>query len=103
MPSMDVTCFIGDDDIRVNFISFAVFEKFEFEKVKERIEGFMRDKQKLRSSVVRIWGDLYWKDNSIEETIDYVLSHIPKRCQNEREIEEFVNKDLNNEMPLNKP
>lgn len=63
----------------------------------------MQDKPKLRWKIVSIWGDLYWKDTTIEESIDYVFTRIPKACHNERDIEKFVNEDINKEMPLHRP
>ena len=73
MPTMDMACFLGDDDIRVNFISFSVIEKFGFEKIRERVKGFMREKPKLRWKIVKILGDYYWADTTVEESIDYVF------------------------------
>ena len=77
MPTMDTVCFMGDEDIRVNVISLTMIEKFEYEKARERIRQFMRDKPKLRWKIVQIWGDYYWKDTKIEESIDYVFQRIP--------------------------
>ena len=103
MPTMDQMCFLGDDDIRINFISFCIIEKHEFEKVKGKIRGFMKDKAKLRWKIEKIWGDYYWKDTTIDESIDYVFQRIPKECHSERDIEAVVNEDLNNEMPKDRP
>ena len=103
MPTMDTVCFLGDDDVRVNFISFTIIDKFEFEKVRTKILSFMRDKPKLRWKIVKIWGDYYWADTKIEHSIDYVFQKIPKECHNEKDIEAVVNEDLNKEMPLDKP
>ena len=33
MPTMDTVVFLGDDDVRVNFISFTVIERTDFETV----------------------------------------------------------------------
>ena len=63
----------------------------------------MADKEKLRWKIVSIWGDYYWKDAPIEESIDYVFQRIPKEVKCEKDIESIVNEDLNLEMPLNKP
>jgi NRPS condensation-like uncharacterized protein len=103
MPTMDTICFMGDEDIRVNIISFTMIEKLEYEKVRERIKTFMQDKAKLRWKIVEIWGDYYWKDTTIEESIDYVFQKIPKEVHNERDIEQIVNTDLNAQMPLDRP
>lgn len=103
MPTMDTIVFLGDDDVRVNFISFTVIERTDFATVQKRIRGFMRDKAKLRWRIVKIWGDLYWQDTAVEESIDYVFQPIPTECHNERDIERVVNDDLNRQMPFDKP
>ncbi len=38
MPTMDSLCFMGNDDLRVNIISFTTIEKFDFDLAKERIK-----------------------------------------------------------------
>lgn len=73
MPTMDSLCFMGDDNIRVNVISFTTIERFDFELAKQRIRGYMAEKDKLRYKIETIWGDYYWKDAPIDETIDYVF------------------------------
>ena len=52
---------------------------------------------------MKIWGDLYWQDTSVEESIDYVFQRIPTECHSERDIERVVNEDLNRQMPFDKP
>jgi hypothetical protein len=71
MPTMDTLCFAGDENIRVNVMSFAIIDRFEFDIVKERIRSFMNDKPKLRWKIVEIWGDYYWKDTKVDESIEY--------------------------------
>jgi len=87
MPTMDSMCFLGADTSRTNFISFTIIDKNEFSKIKSRINSFMKDKPKLRYKVVKIWGDYYWKDTKIEDSINYVFTPIPKECHSERDIE----------------
>ena len=103
MPAMDSLCFAGDEDIRVNVMSFAFIDRFEFENAKERIKSFMRDKPKLRWKIVEIWGDYYWKDTTVEESIDYCFTKMPYECKDERDMERLVNEQINLKMPLNKP
>lgn len=56
----------------------------------------MQDKAKLRYGVVEIMGDLYWKDTGkAENNIDYCFQKIPKECKDERDIEAFVNREIN--------
>jgi hypothetical protein len=87
MPTMDSMCFLGADTSRTNFISFTIIDKNEFSKIKSRINSFMKDKPKLRYKVVRIWGDYYWKDTKIEDSINDVFTPIPKECHSEKDIE----------------
>ena len=91
MPTMDTLCFAGDDNIRVNVMSFAIIDRFEFDIVRERIRSFMRDKQKLRCKIVEIWGDYYWKDTQIEDSIEYCFTRMPLECKDERDMERLVN------------
>ena len=103
MPTMDSLSFMGNDDTHANIISITYIEKYDFERGREKIKKYMADKPKLRWKIVSIWGDYYWKDTTIEESIDYVFQKIPKEVHNERDIEKVVNEDLNIEMPLNRP
>jgi hypothetical protein len=73
MPTMDTLCFMGNDDIRTNVISHTTIERSDFELAKQGIRRFMAEKEKLRWKIVSIWGDYYWKDTQIEESIDYVF------------------------------
>lgn len=52
MPSMDMACFLGKDEARINFMSATFIEKFEYTKALELAKRFLREKPKLRWSVV---------------------------------------------------
>ena len=71
MPTLDMVCFLGMDTARANIHSFTIIDKYEFEKAKKRVAGFMRDKAKLRQKIKKIWGDYYWQDTTVEESLDY--------------------------------
>ena len=62
MPSMDAACFIAKDSALINFISVTTLERYDFELLKKRARRFIETKNKLRYSVVKIFGDHYWKD-----------------------------------------
>ena len=47
----------------------------------------MAEKEKLRWKIETIFGDYYWKDTTIEESIDYVFQRIPKDVKCEKDIE----------------
>jgi hypothetical protein len=103
MPTMDMICLIGDDKTQVNFMSLTQIEKLEFDKVKERFRRFVNDKRKLRWTLHEIFGDYYWKEIGIEETVDYSIQRLPKDCKTERDVEEFIEQELNVPMQKNKP
>ena len=87
----------------LNVISFAFIDRFDFDTVRERIRSFMNDKPKLRWKIVKIWGDYYWKDTKVVDSIDYCFQKMPFECKNERDMEKLVNEHINSQMPLDKP
>lgn len=63
MPSMDNACFLGDDkSALVNFMSVTTLEHLSLDRAKEKARHYLMEKAKLRYHVVRIFGDLYWKE-----------------------------------------
>jgi hypothetical protein len=40
----------------------TTLERYDFELLKKRARRFIETKNKLRYSVVKIFGDYYWKD-----------------------------------------
>ena len=103
MPTMDALCFAGQDDIRVNVMTFAFIDRLEFETVRERIRGLMHEKAKLRCKIVEIWGDYYWCETKVDESLDYCFTRMPIDCKDERDMERLVNEHINSPMPLNRP
>lgn len=63
----------------------------------------MKEKAKLRSKIVTIWGDYYYQETNPEETIEYCFQRIPKEIKDEKDLEKLINEDINVEMPLDKP
>ena len=61
-------------------------------------------KDKLRYSVVEIFGDYYWKDsNDIDRLVDLTMRKMPTDVKNERQLEKFVNEEINKPIPLDQP
>jgi len=61
-------------------------------------------KDKLRYSVVEIFGDYYWKDsNDIDRLVDLTMRQMPTDVKNERQLEKFVNEEINKPIPLDQP
>ena len=104
MPSMDAACFLGKDNARVNFISITTFDKYNFERVRERNRQYLIEKPKLMWHVVEILGDYYWKEMSdVDKACDLIVNRTPKNFANERELEQFVNEEINKPIPLDEP
>ena len=58
---------------------------------------------KIRSCIVEIFGDYYWKETNPEDTIKYCLSNIPKEMKTQKDIADFIASDINVQMPFDKP
>lgn len=104
MPSMDALCFLSKDTARINFISVTTVDRYDYELAKKRAKTFIETKNKLRYSVVEILGDYYWKDNhDIERLVELTTRKMPVDVKNERELEKFVNEEINKPIPLDHP
>eukprot|EP00347_Sterkiella_histriomuscorum_P014567 403360388 len=103
MPTMDLACFFGHDNANVNFMSYTIVEKFEFKVLRENFYNQMKTHKKLRSGITEILGDLYWKELDADKYIDHCFAKVPKEFKNQKDIQDFIEKDINNEMPFDKP
>jgi hypothetical protein len=105
MPSMDTFCFLGEDTARVNFISAQMAETVDFEFARNKCYGYIKDKSKLRSHVVKIFGDYYWKrSEDIAAARDVCMVRIPDgTLKNERDVERFCGEEINKPIPLDRP
>ena len=48
MSTIDSIFFFGDEEVRPNFMSVVVIDKFDFNKIRERALRGMKDKAKMR-------------------------------------------------------
>jgi hypothetical protein len=48
MPTMDMVCFYGGDENKINFINGTVLEKYTFKQMKEKVRGLISKLPKLR-------------------------------------------------------
>lgn len=104
MPTMDALCFVNKDTARINFITVTTVDKYDYKLAKKRAKSHIEAKHKLRYSVVEILGDYYWKDNhDIERIIDLTIRKLPIAIKNERDIEKFINEEINKPIPLDHP
>ena len=103
MPSLDMLCFAGDDTCQANVLSYTQMETYKYEQGKERIRGFIKDKQKLRYRVKEILGDYYYEEMPIDWVLECVVSKIPEDCKDQTDIDKFIAKVINEKLPLDKP
>ena len=104
MPSMDTICFMGNDKARVNFISITTIERYKYEGARARARRYLIEKPKLRYSIERIFGDYYWKDtNDIDRALNQAFERVPREFKDQKEIEKFVNEEINKPIPLDRP
>jgi hypothetical protein len=80
-------------------------ETVDFEYARKKCYGFMKDKAKLRSYVVQIFGDYYWKrSENIEAMRDLCVMRLPDgTLKDERDIERFCSEEINKPIPLSSP
>jgi len=58
----------------------------------------------MRSIIVQIGGDYYYKKISIEETKKFCLITLPRgQIKNEQDAKNYVNKTVSKAIPLNTP
>ena len=62
MPSMDTVGFLSEDTARTNIFSVTEIEKYDYNRVRAKARENMIQKLKLRSHIVEIFGDYYWKE-----------------------------------------
>jgi hypothetical protein len=104
MPSMDSMVFMGEETATVNFVSITTMETYDFEQAKVKARKFMLEKPKLRWHIVELFGDYYWKDTKdVEEILPLLIQKVPRQFKSEKELEAFVNEEINKPIPLNRP
>jgi hypothetical protein len=105
MPALDSACHLSIDQSIVNFISVTTVDKYDFNLVRERAKRFLIEKKKLRMHIVEIFGDLYWADTTrgIEAELDRCLLKVPEEIKDERDLEKFINKEINKPIPMDQP
>jgi hypothetical protein len=77
MPIVDFTCFLGTEKANANCVSVTVADAVKFEE--EMIPHFRRLATlipKMRYQVVEMFGDLYYKEVSIDEMMKHSVQKI---------------------------
>lgn len=105
MPSMDMGTFYGSNNSTINFMSATHFEYVPYNKLQVKYREMIKSLPKCRYTIVEIFGDYYYKEVSIDEALEYCCQKVPKseEFKNEADIDKFVERHINEVMPLNKP
>lgn len=108
MPAMDQACFISTSKAHVNYMSVNFAEgNFDHEAyVKLARTKYIKKHAKFRSKVVMKFGDLYYEELDVEEAAAMALYSEPnpkRHWKNQRDIEMFVEDNINIKMPLDGP
>ena len=73
-------------------MSYTLTDKLDdIDKIRDMFLRQMKQHWKLRSCIVEVFGDYYWKETNPEETIKYCFQQIPKELKNQRDIELLIN------------
>ena len=103
MPSPDMSTFLGIKIQNVNFMSAIELEYLPAEKLKERAFNLMKRMKKMRYRIVDILGDFYYKELPIEQALGTVFVIIPQELKDYKDIDKFIEENINVELPLSEP
>jgi hypothetical protein len=86
-------------------MSATLTEKIPFDHAKDRLTKVMSKLPKTRYRVIEVLGDLYYKELPLEEAVAYCIQKMPEnlKVKNEDDINHFIEKIINAQMPINKP
>ena len=108
MPLGDKITFCSLKNSRSNIMCATSFNVSRPDLLKENWLKFMKVHLKSRATIERRFGDLYYKeikDMSLEEIYDkYIITELPAgTITNEKELAQFYAKNIESELPLDKP
>lgn len=108
MPAMDVGCYVGTSLANVNLMSVSFFDG---EFTEEGLRFIYREKfigrfDKFKYKVTMKFGDMYYEEISAKEALEhgfYFQKDPAKILTSQREIEMFVEDNINIKIPLDGP
>ena len=108
MPAMDQACFISTSRSHANFVSVTFFEgNFDEEWLAKKFKDwYIETFEKYSYRVVMKYGDIYYKKMTKQEAFEkgvHIIKDPKLICRNRRDIEMWVEDNLNQKLPLDGP
>lgn len=104
MDIMDLNTFSTSEKATVNSISMTIVSKSEKAHANEVFGRLAHVHRKMRSKIVTVFGDLYYKEISEEETMKACLEFLPPNTiKNKADVESFAGLQLGKAFPLDRP
>ena len=86
--------FLQDDDQNVsNFIGDVIFEKFEFEEMRDHLLSKLEKIHKCKSKLVKMFGIYWFKEMTPEEWAnkkDAIITLVKEEVHNEHQLNKFM-------------
>ena len=54
-------------------MSLTIIDRYPIDKVRAHFRELISAKPKLRRKIVKIWGDYYWADMTVEEALALII------------------------------
>jgi hypothetical protein len=104
LPIMDINTFYTNDKALTNVMSGTPLSINATHVSRECFTRLVKAHLKMRSRIVRIFGDAYYKEIPIEEVLDMCITTLPDKTINSKEdLEHFYGRHLGEPMPLEAP
>ena len=106
MPSMDQQTYVSNQTQLVNYMNCSMYDKGDIEAIELCFKKAVSDFPKMRYKVKEIFGDYYYEEMSVEETIQKVLLYPEgddKILRSQADINAYIRDNLNVKMPLDGP
>lgn len=104
MDAMDLNTFSTNDKAVVNSLSMTIVSQSNKEHANGCFGMLAKTHIKMRSKIVKIFGDLYYKEIPIEEAMNACLEFLPPQTiKNKADLEDFTGRELGKVFALNRP
>ena len=105
IPAMDYINLLDDEEARINIITVAVIEKLGENHIKERLVKALNKYPKLSYSIKKTFGDFYYQQTDVNTVLEKCFVMMPKEkgFKNERDLDKYVEANLNGQIPHDQP
>ena len=104
MPSMDLNCFMSNDKAVVNICSCTTLNYGEPKYAKEAFGRLIDAHLKARAEVVRVFGDMYYRELDKEVAYEHCFETLPDGfIKTEADLQKYVGERIVEVFPDNVP